>query len=194
VPVEIVWKIARWEPPWGKTASKGVIGRLRGDGVGFSLYGVLLSPTGFNCGFRFTDLCPIDLCGFCAFGGHLNLARDCWIYSQYWDGGGCNILIFERTREELQAGKSLYRSVESGFYRAFSSILDGNVTTLIACAALFWLGTGLVKGFALTLGLGVLVSMFTALTCSRTLLLFVLTIPSLRRVEFYAPKSALVKS
>ncbi|APB34440.1 preprotein translocase subunit SecD [Gloeomargarita lithophora Alchichica-D10] len=104
-----------------------------------------------------------------------------------------NILIFERTREELQVGKSLYRSVESGFYRAFSSILDGNVTTLIACAALFWLGTGLVKGFALTLGLGVLVSMFTALTCSRTFLLFALTIPSLRRVEFYAPKSALAK-
>jgi len=104
-----------------------------------------------------------------------------------------NILIFERTREELQAGKSLYRAVEAGFYRAFSSILDGNVTTLIACAALFWLGTGLVKGFALTLGLGVAVSMFTALTCSRTFLLFALTIPGLRRVEFYAPKSVVAK-
>ncbi|MCS7030292.1 MAG: protein translocase subunit SecD [Gloeomargarita sp. SKYG116] len=104
-----------------------------------------------------------------------------------------NILIFERTREELQTGKSLYRSVEAGFYRAFSSILDGNVTTLIACAALFWLGTGMVKGFAVTLAIGVLVSMFTAITCSRTFLLFVLTIPALRRVEFYAPKSVLVK-
>ena len=81
-----------------------------------------------------------------------------------------NVLIFERTREELRAGKTLYRSVESGFYRAFSSILDGNVTTLIACVALFWLGTGLVKGFALTLGIGVAISMFTALTCSRTLM------------------------
>ncbi|MGL5511300.1 MAG: protein translocase subunit SecD, partial [Microcoleaceae cyanobacterium] len=79
-----------------------------------------------------------------------------------------NVLIFERTREELQAGKTLYRSVESGFYRAFSSILDGNLTTVIACLALFWLGTGLVKGFAVTLGLGVMISMFTALTCSRT--------------------------
>jgi preprotein translocase subunit SecD len=58
-----------------------------------------------------------------------------------------NVLIFERTREELRSGKSLYRSVESGFYRAFSSILDSNVTTLISCAALFWLGAGLVKGF-----------------------------------------------
>ena len=93
-----------------------------------------------------------------------------------------NVLIFERTREELRAGKTLYRSVESGFYRAFSSILDSNVTTLIACAALFWLGSGLVKGFALTLSIGVLVSMFTALTCSRTFLLItVLGIPSVRQ-------------
>jgi preprotein translocase subunit SecD len=98
-----------------------------------------------------------------------------------------NVLIFERTREELQAGKSLYRSVESGFYRAFSSILDSNVTTWIACFALFWLGSGLVKGFALTLALGVGVSMFTAITCSRTLMFLVISIPSLRNPNLYAP-------
>jgi preprotein translocase subunit SecD len=98
-----------------------------------------------------------------------------------------NVLIFERTREELRSGKTLYRSVESGFYRAFSSILDSNVTTLIACGALFWLGAGLVRGFALTLALGVLVSMLTALTCSRTLLMYVLTIPSLRKPSWFAP-------
>ncbi len=93
-----------------------------------------------------------------------------------------NVLIFERTREEIRAGNTLYRSVESGFYRAFSSILDGNVTTLIACAALFWFGSGLVKGFALTLAIGVLISMFTALTCSRTLLLLVvLNVPKVRQ-------------
>jgi len=93
-----------------------------------------------------------------------------------------NVLIFERTREELRAGNTLYRSVESGFYRAFSSILDSNVTTLIACAALFFLGSGLVKGFALTLAIGVMVSMFTALTCSRTLLLLiVLGLPKVRQ-------------
>ena len=98
-----------------------------------------------------------------------------------------NVLIFERTREELRAGKTLYRSVESGFYRAFSSILDGNVTTVIACAALFWLGAGLVKGFAVTLGLGVVVSMFTAITCSRTLLLVVLGFPALRKPQWFCP-------
>ncbi|MCT7985316.1 protein translocase subunit SecD [Laspinema sp. A4] len=98
-----------------------------------------------------------------------------------------NVLIFERTREELRAGKSLYRSVESGFYRAFSSILDSNVTTLIACAALFWLGAGLVKGFALTLGIGVAVSMFSAITCSRTLMFLAISVDNLRKPELFCP-------
>ncbi len=98
-----------------------------------------------------------------------------------------NVLIFERTREELKAGKTLYRSVEAGFYRAFSSILDSNVTTLIACGALWFLGAGLVKGFALTLAIGIMVSMFTALTCSRTLLLFVLSFPGLRKPHLFCP-------
>ncbi len=102
-----------------------------------------------------------------------------------------NVLIFERTREELRAGRTLYRSVESGFYRAFSSILDSNVTTLIACAALYWLGTGLVRGFALTLAIGIGVSMFTALTCSRTLLLVALSIPDLRKPNWFCPNPPL---
>ena len=98
-----------------------------------------------------------------------------------------NVLIFERTREELRSGKSLYRSVESGFYRAFSSILDSNVTTLIACSALFLFGAGLVKGFAVTLAVGVLISMFTAVTCSRTLMFYAISIPSLRKPEIFCP-------
>ncbi|WNZ46268.1 protein translocase subunit SecD [Leptolyngbya boryana CZ1] len=98
-----------------------------------------------------------------------------------------NILIFERTREELQSGKTLYRSVESGFFRAFSSILDSNVTTAIACLALIFLGSGLVRGFGVTLLLGVAISMFTAVTCSRTLLLYALTFAGLRKPEWYSP-------
>ncbi|NJN76013.1 MAG: protein translocase subunit SecD [Synechococcaceae cyanobacterium RL_1_2] len=103
-----------------------------------------------------------------------------------------NVLIFERTREELRGGNSLYRSVEAGFNQAFSSILDSNVTTLIACGALFWLGSGLVKGFALTLAIGVAVSMFTALTCSRTLLLFVVLNSAAvrRKPELFLPNLA----
>jgi preprotein translocase subunit SecD len=101
-----------------------------------------------------------------------------------------NVLIFERTREELQEGKSLYRSVESGFYRAFSSILDSHVTTWIACATLFWFGSGLVKGFAVTLALGTAVSMFTAVTCSRTFMFLTITIPKLRKPEYFCPNLA----
>ncbi len=98
-----------------------------------------------------------------------------------------NVLIFERTREEIRDGKTLYQSVKGGFTNAFSSILDSNITTIIACAALYWLGTGLVRGFAVTLTMGVLISMFTALTCSRTLLFYVLSIPALRKPEFFCP-------
>ncbi|WP_390883480.1 MMPL family transporter [Kovacikia minuta] len=98
-----------------------------------------------------------------------------------------NVLIFERTREELRAGKTLYRSIEAGFYRAFPSILDGHVTTLISCAALFWLGSGLVKGFALTLALGVGISLFTALTCTRTFMLSVINFQNLRKPQYFAP-------
>ncbi len=100
-----------------------------------------------------------------------------------------NVLIFERTREELLAGKTLYKSVEAGFNRAWTSILDSNVTTLISCGALFWLGSGLVKGFAVTLGVGVIVSMFTAITCSHALLLAFISYPSLRQPSLYGVKT-----
>jgi preprotein translocase subunit SecD len=81
-----------------------------------------------------------------------------------------NILIFERTKEELKAGRSLYVAIEQGFHRAFSSIFDSNANSLIACSVLMLFGTSIVKGFAVTLAIGVLVSMFTAITATRTLL------------------------
>ena len=84
-----------------------------------------------------------------------------------------NVLIFERMKEELRAGKSLKASLEEGFVRAWSSIRDSNLSTLISCVLLMWFGTSFVKGFAITLSIGVLVSMFTAITVSRVLLRFV---------------------
>jgi preprotein translocase subunit SecD len=85
-----------------------------------------------------------------------------------------NVLIFERMKEELRAGKKLISAVEEGFRRAWSSIRDSNISTLITCAVLFWFGSqfgaSVVKGFALTLALGVFVSLFTAVLVTRTLL------------------------
>ncbi|MEA5573814.1 protein translocase subunit SecD [Calothrix sp. UHCC 0171] len=105
-----------------------------------------------------------------------------------------NVLIFERTREELRAGKTLFRSVESGFYRAFSSILDGNVTTWVACFFLFIFGSGLVKGFAVTLSIGVAISMFTAITASRTLMFIAIAIPAFKKPEYFCPNLSASKS
>lgn len=82
-----------------------------------------------------------------------------------------NILIFERMKEELRKGKELKDAMHDGFKRAWLSIRDSNISSIITAFILFWLGTSAVKGFALTLGIGVIVSMFTAITVSRTLLL-----------------------
>lgn len=84
-----------------------------------------------------------------------------------------NVLIFERMKEELRAGKTLRVAIEEGFLRAWTSIRDSNLSTLISCVLLMWIGTGFVKGFAVTLSIGILVSMFTAITVSRTMLRFV---------------------
>lgn len=78
-----------------------------------------------------------------------------------------NILIFERTKEELRAGRNLFTAINSGFDRAFTSIFDSNMTTIITCTILYLLGTSIVKGFALTLALGVIVSMFSAITITK---------------------------
>ncbi len=98
-----------------------------------------------------------------------------------------NVLIFERVKEELRRGNTLIRSIDTGFSLAFSAIFDGQLTTLLSCAALFFLGTGFVKGFAVTLGIGVLLSLFSALTCTRTLLKLLMTYPSLRRPTYFLP-------
>lgn len=78
-----------------------------------------------------------------------------------------NILIFERTKEELRAGRTLFTAINAGFDRAWTSIFDSNMSTIITCTILYMLGTSVVKGFALTLALGVLVSMFSAVTITK---------------------------
>ena len=85
-----------------------------------------------------------------------------------------NVLIFERFKEEIKRGRTLRSAMDAGFGRAFVTIFDSNVTTLMAAAILFYLGTGPIKGFAVTLALGVLLSMFTAITVTKYLLRFLI--------------------
>ena len=81
-----------------------------------------------------------------------------------------NILIFERTKEEIRKGRSIRSAIDEGFHRAWPSIRDSNISSIITSLILIWFGTGFVKGFAITLLLGVLVSMFTAIVLTRTIL------------------------
>lgn len=78
-----------------------------------------------------------------------------------------NVLIFERIREEIRAGKSVIASIDSGYSRALGTILDANITTFIAAIVLFWLGSGPIRGFAVTLSIGIVTSVFTAFTVTR---------------------------
>lgn len=81
-----------------------------------------------------------------------------------------NILIFERMKEEIRWGRSKMAAIEAGFQRAYPSIRDSNISSLITCVILYWFGSGPVRGFALTLGIGILISLFTAVTVTRTFL------------------------
>lgn len=96
-----------------------------------------------------------------------------------------NIIIFERLREELWSGKGLRSAIDAGFKRAFVAILDANVTTLIAAGVLYYFGSGPIKGFAVTLSIGILCSMFTAITMTRWLLHLVAGSNVVRNVKMY---------
>lgn len=99
-----------------------------------------------------------------------------------------NVLIFERIKEELKTGKSIKSSVNAGFHRALSSILDANITTIIAGIVLYSVGTGSVKGFALTLMIGILISIFTALTITRFLMKLVINMGVLNKASYFGVK------
>ena len=103
-----------------------------------------------------------------------------------------NILIFERMKEELRVGRSLISALEDGFRRAWSSIRDSNISTLITCAILYWFGDqfgeSAIKGFAITLAIGVLVSMFSAIIVTRTFMQLIISFrPVARRLWLFVP-------
>jgi protein-export membrane protein SecD len=83
-----------------------------------------------------------------------------------------NVLIYERIREEVRAGRTAINAIDAGFSRALATILDSNITTFIAAAVLFYIGTGAVRGFAVTLGVGILTTLFTAFTLTRLIVAY----------------------
>ena len=164
-----------------KSVNAGIIGlaaiiifmilyyRLPGLIAGFSLVTYAVIMLLIFAGINLTMTLP----GICGFLLSLGMAID------------ANILIFERLKEELWAGKTLVPAINAGFKRAFVTILDANVTTLLTAGVLFYFGSGPIKGFAVTLSIGLLVSMFTAITCTRQLLLLVADSRLVRNVKLY---------
>jgi preprotein translocase subunit SecD len=122
--------------------------------------------------FRFVPV-TLTLAGVAAFVLSVGMAVD------------ANILIFERTKEELRAGKTLVSAIEAGFNRAWNSIFDSNVSSIITAGILFYFGSSVIRGFALVLIIGVLMSMFTAITLSREMLRWVVRQPWARRAGLY---------
>ncbi len=99
-----------------------------------------------------------------------------------------NVLVFARMKEELQAGRSLSSALEEGYKRAWPSIRDGNYTTLISALVLFWFSSSVIKGFALTLGLGILLSMFTAMVVSKVFMTLITGWSWKEKIGLFAPR------
>lgn len=131
---------------------------------------IVYKVLGFAADWALIIYIGLELIALSLFGVTLTLPGIAGIVLSIGMAVDANVVIFERIKEEILAGKTLRSAVNVGFSRAFPAILDGNVTTLIAAAVLFWLGTGTVKGFAQTLMIGILISMFTALVITRILL------------------------
>jgi SecD/SecF fusion protein len=104
-----------------------------------------------------------------------------------------NIIIYERLKEELRAGKSPRAAVDAAFSRAFITVFDSNITTLFAAGTLFFLGTSMIKGFALILGIGIITSLFTAVTFSRMVMRWVVGMNPRMNKSFFAVKIASIR-
>ncbi len=117
----------------------------------------------------------IVLAVFMAINGTLSLAGIAGFVLSTGMAVDANVIIYERIKDELRAGKSIRASIDAGFHKAMTAIIDGNATTIITAAILFYFGSGRVQGFAVTLIIGVLASMFTAVILTRALLTLVVT-------------------
>jgi preprotein translocase subunit SecD len=125
-----------------------------------------------------------------AFGATLTLPGIAGILLTAGMAVDANILIFERVREEIRSGKEVSRALEDGFDRAWLSIRDSNVSSLITCTILYAFGTPSIRGFAVTLAIGIIISMFTAISVTRTFLRLFVTGKALQRTWLFGVKAA----
>jgi preprotein translocase subunit SecD len=157
-------------PSLGRDSVKqGLLAGLVGSGLVVLFMLVVYNLSGLNAVFALALNIVLVFGGLSMFNATLTLPGIAGIILTIGMAVDANVLVFERIREELRAGRTVRSAVDLGFQKALSSIVDGNVTTLIAAVFLFQYGTGPIRGFAVTLSIGLLASMFTAVFVSRWL-------------------------
>ncbi|HET9225413.1 MAG TPA: protein translocase subunit SecD [Thermoanaerobaculia bacterium] len=154
---------------------KGLLAGLVGTSLVVLYMLIIYNLSGLNAVFALALNVVLLFGGLAAFGATLTLPGIAGIILTIGMAVDANVLVFERIREELRAGRTVRSSIDQGFEKALSSIIDGNVTTLIAAAFLFQFGTGPIQGFAVTLFIGLVASMFTAVFVSHWLFDFILS-------------------
>ncbi len=145
----------------------GLIGIL----IVFAFMIVMYRLPGFIAAVALAFYASLSIVALSLFGVTLTLPGIAGIILSIGMAVDANVIIFSRIKEEIGTGKTLKASVKSGFKKATSAILDGNATTLIAAMVLYFMGTGTIKGFAVTLMIGIVISMFTAMVVTRVLLI-----------------------
>lgn len=157
----------------------GFVGFLLVVAFMFVLYGAW----GFLANIALTLNVILTFAGLTMLGATLTLPGIAGIVLGIGLAVDANVLINERIREEARKGKSAFAAIDAGFARAYSTIVDSNVTALIATVLLFWFGSGPVRGFAVTMGIGIAISMFTAVSVVRVAMIFIATRRKLKKIE-----------
>ena len=152
-----------------KALSTSLVGGLIGLAIVILIMIVAYKVPGIIAGFALILYAALDLVAINAFDMTLTLPGIAGVILSIGMAVDANVIIYARIREEIASGKSVRSSIDIGFKKALTAIVDGNVTTLIACFVLNLMATGSVKGFAQSLALGIVLSMFTALVISRLL-------------------------
>ena len=148
---------------------EGIKSGLAGVGVVVLLMLIYYKRSGINATLALVLNAVILLAVLSYFGAVLTLPGIAGVILTVGMAVDSNVLIFERIREELRAGKAVVAAVEAGFNKAFLTIIDTHVTTVVSCAMLFLFGTGPVQGFAVTLVIGLVANLFTAVFVSKTI-------------------------
>ncbi len=167
----------------GDAIRKGVYAGLIGFALVVGFIFILYGAWGILANFALMLNIILTFAGLTLIGATLTLPGIAGIVLGIGLAVDANVLINERIKEETRKGKSTFAAIDSGFARAYSTIVDSNVTTLIATVLLFWFGSGPVRGFAVTMGLGIAISMFTAVSVVRVIMIFIAGRYKLKKID-----------